>query len=161
MSTVYVGIGSNLGNRRKNCNRAVKLLEEKGIVVKKRSSVYETEPWGVKEQPLFLNMAVEIETALPPRKLLDIIRDIEKEVGRERTFHWGPRIIDLDILLYNNRVILERQLKIPHPFLHRRAFVLKPLDEIAPDIMHPVLKISVHEMLQRIEHRAENSHVSP
>lgn len=160
MPTVYLGIGSNLGNRRKNCNRAVELLKEKGIVVKKRSSVYETPPWGVKAQPLFLNLAVEIETVLSPRKLLNIIKEVENEVGREQTHRWGPRIIDLDILLYNNRIILGKQLNIPHPFLHRRAFVLKPLDEIAPDIMHPVLKISVHELLQKIKHETDDIHVS-
>jgi len=158
MSTVYVGIGSNLGNRGRNCIRTVELLEQKGIVVKKRSNLYETEPWGVKGQPLFLNMAVEIETTLSPRRLLEIVKGIEEEAGRVRTFRWGPRIIDIDILFYDNRVILEDQLKIPHPFLHERAFVLKPLDEIAPDIIHPVLRVSVHELLHRIEQRADRSH---
>lgn len=150
MSIVYIGIGSNLGNRQENCLRAIELLKKKGIVVKKRSSIYETEPWGVKDQPPFLNMAIEIETELEPAELLIVLKDIEREVGRERSFKWGPRIIDLDILLFEDIILNEDNLKIPHPLMHERDFVLRPLCEIAPEIKHPLLKLSMNELLQQL-----------
>jgi 2-amino-4-hydroxy-6-hydroxymethyldihydropteridine diphosphokinase len=150
MSIVYIGIGSNLGDRKANCMRAIELLAEKGIVVRKESSLYETDPWGDKNQPKFLNMAIEIETELKPRDLLGILAGIEKELGRKKSHKWGPRIIDLDILLYNSIIIDQDDLKIPHPFMHKRDFVLKPLYEIAPDVKHPVLNLSTGELLQKL-----------
>ena len=153
MSVAYIGIGSNLGNRQENCLRAIELLQKKGIIVKKRSSLYETEPWGVKEQPLFLNMAIEVETKLNPGALLRILKDVEKEVGRKESTKWGPRIIDLDILLTDNIVLNKDNLKIPHPLMHKREFVLRPLCEIAPDIKHPVLKLSMNELLQEVKNK--------
>ena len=146
MSVAYIGIGSNLGNRQENCLRAIELLQKKGIIVKKRSSLYETEPWGVKDQPLFLNMAIEVETKLNPEALLRILKDVEKEVGRKESTKWGSRIIDLDILLIDNIVLNKDNLKIPHPLMHKRDFVLLPLCEIAPDIKHPLLKVSIIEL---------------
>jgi 2-amino-4-hydroxy-6-hydroxymethyldihydropteridine diphosphokinase len=150
MSIVYIGIGSNLGDRKANCMRAIELLAGKGLVVRKESSLYETDPWGDKNQPKFLNMAIEIETELKPRDLLGILAGIEKKLGRKKSHKWGPRIIDLDILLYNSLTIDQDDLKIPHPFMHERDFVLKPLYEIAPDVKHPVLNLSTGELLQKL-----------
>jgi 2-amino-4-hydroxy-6-hydroxymethyldihydropteridine diphosphokinase len=147
MSVVYIGIGSNLGNSQENCLRAIELLQKKGIIITKRSSLYETEPWGVKDQPLFINMAIEIETGLKPKVLLKILKDVEKEVGRGKSIKWGPRIIDLDILLFDNIVLNEDDLKIPHPLMHKRDFVLRPLCEIAPDIKQPVFGKTIKELL--------------
>jgi 2-amino-4-hydroxy-6-hydroxymethyldihydropteridine diphosphokinase len=151
MAIAYISIGSNLGNRQKNCLRAIELFEEKGIIVKKRSSMYETEPWGVKDQPQFINMVLEIETELEPHELLRILNDVERKVGRGTTFKWGPRIIDLDILLFNDLFLREDNLQIPHPLMHERDFVLKPLCEIAPDRIHPLLKVKMRDLLQELE----------
>jgi len=150
MPTVYIGIGSNLGDREDNCERAIKLLIDNEITVTKRSSMAETEPWGVKEQPDFINMAVEIKTGLTPEELLSLLKNIEVDVGRLPTSHWGPRIIDLDILFYDDVVMDTPELQIPHPGISEREFVLKPLAEIAPDKMHPVLKKSIKELLSEI-----------
>lgn len=148
MSTVYIGIGSNLGNREENCRKAIDLLKENGIIVKKQSSMYETEPWGVKDQPKFMNMAVEAETDKTPEELLEILKRTEKEIGRTETTKWGPRIIDLDILFYDDLILKTENLEIPHPFMHEREFVLKPLCEIAPDKKHPVTGKTIKEMLE-------------
>ncbi len=147
MSTVHIGIGSNLHNREENCERAVSILDKNGIRVTKRSSMIETEPWGIEEQPKFINMAVEAETLHSPEKLLEVLKDIEKEIGREPTLRWGPRSIDLDILFYDDLALNTRELEIPHPGIAERDFVLKPLAEIAPDKIHPTLEKSVKELL--------------
>jgi len=139
MSIVFIGIGSNIGDRQANCEKAVEMLKEKGIKVNKRSAMHETEPWGVKEQGKFINMVVEAETGLSPDELLDALKDIEHMMGREEATRWGPRIIDLDILFYDDMVVNRERLQIPHALLHERDFVLGPLCEIAPDKMHPVL----------------------
>jgi len=154
MSIVYVGIGSNLGDREKNCSRSIDLLERNGIVVRQRSSLYETMPWGVKDQPLFLNMVIEVETELKPQELLELLKNVEIEVGREKSSRWGPRTIDLDILLYDDITLNEDTLTIPHPFLHKRDFVLIPLCEIAPDVKHPVLQLRMHELLQMVRNKS-------
>lgn len=117
-------------------------------MVAKQSSLYETEPWGITEQPEFVNMAVEIETGLAPMELLELLRKIERDMGRQETLRWGPRIIDLDMLLYNNIILNTNALIIPHPLLHEREFVLKPLFEIAEDVMHPVLKKRIGDLLK-------------
>ncbi len=148
MNIDYIGIGSNLGNRQRNCLHAIELLEKSGIIIKKRSSMYETEPWGVKDQPDFINMALEIETDLNPKELLRILKNIEREMGRSESFRWGPRCVDLDILLFNEIVLKENELEIPHPSMHERSFVLKPLSEIAPDRIHPVLKKKILDLLR-------------
>ncbi len=150
MPTAYIGIGSNLGNREENCERAIRLLIEHGITVTKRSSMIETEPWGVREQPKFINMAVEIGTELDPEGLLRILKKIEEEIGRLPTSRWGPRIIDLDILLYDDLIMETPDLVIPHPGMSEREFVLKPLAEIAPEKVHPVLKKSIKSLLMEL-----------
>ncbi len=124
-------------------------MKKKGIKIKKKSSLYETKPWGIENQPLFLNMAIEIETDFHPEKLLKLLKDIEIKLGRKRTIKWGPRIIDLDILLFNDIIVDKKGLKIPHPLMHKREFVLKPLSEIAPEIYHPLLKCRIDELLQQ------------
>jgi len=147
MSTVYIGIGSNLGVREDNCRAAIRHLIDNGIKVLKLSSMIETEPWGVKDQPKFINMAVEVETVLGSEELLRLLKKIEADIGRHPTIHWGPRVIDLDILLYDDLVLKTHELEIPHPQLAEREFVLRPLAEIAPDKMHPVLKKSIKKLL--------------
>jgi 2-amino-4-hydroxy-6-hydroxymethyldihydropteridine diphosphokinase len=147
MSIVHIGIGSNLGNRQENCLEAIKRLEQHGVPVLKRSSMIETEPWGKTDQPHFINLAIEAETDLSPEELLLLLKNIEKSMGREKTAHWGPREIDLDILFYDDRIIDSADLKIPHPHLHERDFVLKPLVEIAPEKGHPVLKKKISELI--------------
>jgi len=151
MAIAYIGVGSNLGNREKNCYHAIELLEKRRIVVKKKSSLYETEPWGEQDQPQFINMALEVETELEPYKLLRALKAIEKEMGREKTLKWGPRIIDLDILLFDSLFLRDNSLQIPHPLMHERAFVLKPLCEIAPEKIHPLLKARMCDLLEKLQ----------
>jgi len=148
MSIVYIGIGSNLGNRPKNCLKAIELLQSNGLRVSKLSSIDETKPWGIEEQPDFINMAVEIQTELLPMELLSLLKNIEMKMGREATVKWGPRLIDLDILLYDNETINEDSLKIPHPLMHERLFVLEPLSEIAGEVTHPGFHKKIKELLQ-------------
>ncbi len=150
MATAYIGIGSNMGNRKANCMRAAKLMNEIGIVVTKESSLYETEPWGMKDQPLFMNMAVIAETDLSPESVLAALKWIENKMGRQEAVRWGPRCIDLDILFYDDRIITEEDLTIPHPLLQQREFVLLPLSEIAPDKWHPVLKKTVRRLREEL-----------
>ncbi|HAK88155.1 MAG TPA: 2-amino-4-hydroxy-6-hydroxymethyldihydropteridine diphosphokinase [Nitrospiraceae bacterium] len=150
MAIVYIGIGSNIGNRQANCAGAVEELKSKGITVKKISSMHETEPWGLKEQPKFINMAVEAETSMSPEELLSAIKDIEEDMGRKETVKWGPRIMDLDILFYDDIVIDMEHLHIPHPLLHKRDFVLNPLSEIAPGKLHPVLRKTVDQLKEAL-----------
>jgi len=150
MAIVYIGIGSNLGDRYKNCLRAVELLKQSGLSVMKQSSVSETEPWGLTEQPAFLNMAVELETRLEPAELLGLLKKIEKNMGRQESAKWGPRLIDLDILLYDDVTLNTDVLTIPHPLMHEREFVLGPLAELSEDLIHPVLKKRIGELLKEI-----------
>ena len=114
----------------------------------KQSSMYETKPWGLTDQPDFVNMAVEAETDLAPIELLEMLKKIEKDMGRRDTIRWGPRIIDLDILLYDDIILKTDSLTIPHPLMHEREFVLGPLSEIAGDLIHPVLKKSIGDLLK-------------
>jgi len=151
MATVYIGIGSNLGDREGNCLKAVEELQRMGVRVTRVSSRYETEPWGIKEQPRFINMVVEAGTDLTPGEVLSAVKEIEKGLGRCETVKWGPRVVDLDILLYDNVVVDETDLRIPHPHMHERDFVLRPLSEIAPEVMHPLLKKTVREMLSEVQ----------
>ena len=146
---VFIGIGSNLGDRRANCREARRRLGElpKSRVVKE-SSLYESEPHG-NAKTWFANSVVELETELPSAELLKRLKQIETEMGRKRVKgkRWGSRIIDLDILFFNNEIIDKRNLKVPHPRLPQRRFVLIPLSELAPQLIHPGLNVSVSELL--------------
>lgn len=147
LTTAYLGLGSNVGDREEYIEQAVFLLEKNpNIQVHKRSSNYETEAEGGADQPPFINAAVEVRTKLPPHRLLEVCQEIETALGREREVEWGPRTIDIDILLYENEIISDDKLQVPHPLMHERMFVLRPLKEIAPHMVHPVLEKSI-EML--------------
>ena len=148
--SVYLALGSNEGDRLRNLRSACAALTERGIAVRRASSVYETEPVDMREQAWFLNCVIEVETALPPLRLLYEIEQIEKELGRKRTVPKGPRTIDLDILLYGNSILREKQLTIPHPKLHKRRFVLVPLREIAPTLKLPLFERTPEELLPEL-----------
>jgi 2-amino-4-hydroxy-6-hydroxymethyldihydropteridine diphosphokinase len=146
---VCLGLGSNVGDREEYIEQAVFLLGKvKGIEVLKRSSNYETEAEGKIQQPSFINAAVEVKTTLSPHKLLEEIQGIENVLGREREIEWGPRTIDIDILLSGDQIMSEDNLQIPHPLLHERMFALLPLKEIVPQTMHPVLEKTVKDIFE-------------
>ena len=147
---IYLALGTNLGDRIANLQTAINLLSSKAIIVQE-SSVYVTPPWGIVDQPDFLNQVIEISTNLTPSCLLRSIKDIELKMGRQKTIRNGPRLIDLDILFYGAQVINKKALTIPHPRLHERAFVLVPLYEIAPDFVHPVLNETATSLLAEVD----------
>lgn len=134
---VFLGLGSNLGDRGYYLNEAILALEGPSIKIVATSRIYETEPWGVLDQPLFWNQVIKIETTLEPPDLLHVCQEIELRLGRERKVHWGSRTIDIDLLIYDNRVSDTEELRLPHPYLEERAFVIAPLREIAPDLILP------------------------
>ncbi|HAM38184.1 MAG: 2-amino-4-hydroxy-6-hydroxymethyldihydropteridine diphosphokinase [Elusimicrobia bacterium RIFOXYC2_FULL_34_12] len=137
---VFVGLGSNRGEKKKNILKSIELLKKYHQKILKISSFYRTEPYGCKNQNTFLNAIVKLKTELSPKEFLFICKNIEKVIGRKKSFRWGPREIDLDILFFGKKVIKSRILTIPHKDLHNREFVLKPLKEISPGLVHPVLR---------------------
>ncbi len=154
MALIYLALGTNLGERARNLENALAKLSAR-VTIMRRSMIYETEPWGISEQPRFLNQVVEAETELEPDALLDFLKQTERAMGRTRGIRFGPRVIDLDILFYEDRVIEQRRfngtsLRIPHPRLHERRFVLVPLAEIAPNLIHPKFGVSIRELLARL-----------
>jgi len=147
MTRTYLGLGSNLGDRQRNLSEALEALRERGIRVLATSPVYETEPWGVADQPRYLNAACAVGTCLPPIELLDALKRIEKQMGRVRSVRYGPRPIDLDILLYGDLLLNTPRLCIPHAGMLERASVLVPLADIAPDQRHPVTHLTIAQHL--------------
>ena len=145
--TAYVALGSNLGDKEGNLRRALELLEERGVEVVRVSSFICTEPYGVTDQPKFLNGVWQVRSSLAPLALLHILLAIEQEMGRVRLRHWGERNIDLDLLLYEDVVMDTPELTLPPPDMQHRDFVLLPLDEIAPEIIHPTLQKTIHELV--------------
>jgi 2-amino-4-hydroxy-6-hydroxymethyldihydropteridine diphosphokinase len=141
---VFLGLGSNLGNREENLRTALERLSGlPGTEVLRVSRFIETAPWGVEDQPPFLNAAAEIRTALEPEELLDGVKRIEQEMGRVRTYHWGPRLIDIDLLLYGDRKVETPRLAVPHPHLLERPFVCEPMEEIAPEVLEELRRAAV------------------
>jgi len=150
MNEVYLGLGSNVGDRLLNLNKAIELLSEK-IQILKKSKIYISKAVGYTDQPDFYNMVLYGKTDLSPEELFNFIKDVEKNVGRVYRFHWGPREIDIDILFYNDLVYKSDKLNIPHPRLHERDFVLLPLIELNPKLFHPVLNKIVFDLKEFME----------
>lgn len=146
---VFIGLGTNLGEREQNLTTAIAELQEFSEI-RDQSSIYETSPVDYVDQPNFLNTAVKISTSLSPIELIVRLEEIEHRMGRKKEIENGPRIIDLDILLFNEEIFETPALKIPHPRLHKRKFVLQPLSEIAGDTVHPILKKSIKELFQNL-----------
>ncbi len=152
MIKVYVGLGSNLGNREEYLINAITRIDAyKGIYVVNKSGFYETKPIGGPPQPDYVNCVIELETKIKPQKLLKEFQKIELELGKKPNVRWGPRVIDIDILLYGNKVVNNHNLKIPHESMHERIFVLEPLCEISPKLKHPILKKTIFEILQELK----------
>jgi 2-amino-4-hydroxy-6-hydroxymethyldihydropteridine diphosphokinase len=155
MEEVYLLLGSNEGNRNHHLEQARQFIAIRCGEIQAASSLYETEAWGLKEQSPFLNQALMITTSKSPGELLRILKAIEKEAGRVETTKWGPRVIDIDILFYGEQIVNLPDLKIPHPYLQHRRFTLVPLNEIAADLVHPLLKKSVKMLLEECPDKGE------
>jgi len=147
---IYLSLGSNLGDRQKNLEAAERLLQPL-VHVEQKSQIYETEPWGFQDQPKFLNQVLAVVTPLSPLELLAYLKDIEQAIGRKPSFRFGPREVDIDILIYGNQIIDQESLVIPHARMSERSFVLVPLAEIAPDLFLPGSEISVTKLIESID----------
>jgi 2-amino-4-hydroxy-6-hydroxymethyldihydropteridine diphosphokinase len=161
LKTIYVSLGSNLGDRDANLRVARERFHTAALRLVRESSIYETEPRDLPGQPWFLNQVIEVETPLFPRELLTTLQGIEREMGRQRGIPKGPRTIDLDILLFGDAVITTPDLEIPHPRLAERRFVLEPLAELAPELRHARTRLTVREMLARVAGQAVSRYLSP
>ncbi|WP_420644594.1 2-amino-4-hydroxy-6-hydroxymethyldihydropteridine diphosphokinase [Candidatus Leptofilum sp.] len=149
MQTIYLGLGTNLGDRTANLQAAIGGLSEE-LAITAVSPIYQTPPWGVTDQPDFLNLCLAAQTNLSPNDLLTFIKNLEIELGREPAKRWGPRLIDIDLLFYANEIIETERLSIPHPHLPERAFVLRPLADIAPEFVHPVLGETIATLAAKV-----------
>ena len=158
MNKVYLSLGTNMGNREQHLKDARLEIDKKLGIITNQSSVIETTPWGVENQENYLNQVICIQTELAPLPLLQVIHQIEKGLGRIRKQKWEARIIDIDIIFYNDEIIEEQSLTIPHPLMHIRQFVLEPLDEIAPGYIHPRLQKTITELLQNLPDE-ESDHI--
>jgi len=150
MHRAFIAIGTNLGDRKRNIELAIKKMETNQIAIIKKSPAYSTMPYGYKNQPMFLNCVVETQTDLSAEELLHAVQKIEKEMGRTKKIRWSPRVIDLDIIFFDSDIINKPDLQIPHPDMQNRDFVLKPLTDIAPDFVHPVLHKTIKELLEQL-----------
>lgn len=153
MSIAYIALGSNLGDKEKNLRRALLLLTQQGVEVVRVSSFLSTEPYGVTDQPQFLNAVACVRTSLAPLALLDVLLATELAMGRVRLRHWGERNIDLDLLLYEDVVLDTPRLRLPHPDMQNRDFVLLPLAEIAPELKHPTLQKTIYKLKENLMNR--------
>ena len=151
MPSAVLSLGTNIGNKLENLTEARHQLQNLPCILLKTSSVYETAPWGNSQQELFYNQVIEIETPITPEALMEGILNIEHRMGRIRMKKWEPRIIDIDILFYDDRIIEQVNLHIPHQHLHERKFILEPLKEILPELIHPVLKLTTDQLLSRLQ----------
>ncbi len=150
----FLSLGSNLGDREKNLTLALSLLEKEGVEILKMSSLYETQPVDFPAQPWFYNQLVEVRTKANPEAFLDLIKKIEQKMGREHQQKKGPRIIDIDIILAEGSVICKKELKIPHPRMEKRNFILLPFVEISPDTVHPVLNENMKTLWKKSDDRS-------
>lgn len=152
MAIAYLGLGTNIGDRFQNLRDALELLsEDDEINITNQSTIYETAPYGKTDQPDFLNMVIEVETSLSPTDLLDSGLSIEEKLGRVRKEVWGPRIIDIDMLIYEDLELNLDDLILPHKELHLREFVLEPFNEIAPKVVHPTFKKTINELYKKLK----------
>ena len=150
-NTAFIGIGSNRGNRKENCETAVRMIaSHKDTEIARRSSLYETEAWGEENQDNFLNCVAKIKTGKNVFDFFSLLQQVEKRIGKQKEVFWGPRKIDIDLLFFGQEIINEPELKVPHPFLHLRRFVIEPLSEIAPDFIHPTINQSIKVMLKNL-----------
>ena len=147
IENIFLGLGSNQGERELNLKNSIKLLNSRAGKVLNTSGIYESEPWGVKDQSHFLNQVIEIETLIDPIDLLNICKNIEHDMGRKPGIRWGKRVIDIDILYYNSKVINQKELIIPHKLMHERNFVMIPLNDLNENHLHPILNITNKEIL--------------
>ena len=155
MNGIYLLLGSNLADRLSNLRTAANLLQQEGVKILNESSVYETEPWGTSNQPWFLNVVLQVETLLSENELLGVCLKVEQEMGRVRDKKWGARLIDIDILYFNDSILKTENLAIPHPGIEERRFTLMPLCEIAPEETHPVLNQSQVILLSKCQDRLD------
>jgi len=152
--TGFLGFGTNVGDRKKNLAQALTILNDRpDLTVLRTSSIYETEPWGLADQSMFLNMVAEIATFIPPGELLARVKKVEQDMGRKVGPRFGPRIIDIDILLLEDQVVDEPDLNVPHVSLHERAFILVPLAELAPELVHPVFGVTIATLAAKVDGR--------